>query len=143
MTEYLITFAGRRQKGVEGFAVRCMGRMFTRIRELAGNPRPAGGAVKFGKVPVTLTVDITPEVQAALVRQAAAHGRAVEVHAASLLEEAVHLPLAYPPQDQTARPKRQRPSGRKSLAQLFAESPFRGLDLDFQRDWDLGRDFEL
>jgi hypothetical protein len=92
---------------------------------------------------VTITVDITPEVQAALARQAAAHGRAVEVHAASLLEEAVHLPLAHPAQDQTARPKRQRPPGRKGLAQLFAESPFRGLDLDFQRDGDLGRDVEL
>jgi len=103
----------------------------------------AGAAVKFGKVAVTITVDITPEVQAALARQAAAHGRAVEVHAASLLEEAVHLPVTHPSQGQTARPKRQRAPGRKSLAQLFAESPFRGLDLDFQRDGDLGRDVEL
>jgi hypothetical protein len=92
---------------------------------------------------MTITVDITPKVQAALARQAAAHGRAVEVHAASLLEEAVHLPVARPPQDQTARSKRQRPPGRKSLAQLFAESPFRGFDLHFERDRDLGRDIEL
>ena len=92
---------------------------------------------------MTITVDITPEVQAALARQAAAHGRAVEVHAASLLEEAVHLPVTHPSQWQTARPKRQRAPGRKSLAQLFAESPFRGLDLDFQRDGDWGRDVEL
>ena len=90
---------------------------------------------------MTITVDITPEVQAALVRQAAAHGRAVEVHAASLLEKAVHLPQ-YPPQYQT-RQKRQRAPGRKSLAQLFAESPFRGLDLHFERDRDLGRDIDL
>jgi hypothetical protein len=41
---------------------------------------------------MTITVDITPEVQAELARQAAAHGRAVEAYAASLLEEAVHLP---------------------------------------------------
>jgi hypothetical protein len=92
---------------------------------------------------MTITVDITPEVQAELARQAAAHGRAVEVHAASLLEEAVHLPLARPAEDRAARPKRERPPGRKSLAQLFAESPFRGLDLDFERDLDLGRDIEL
>jgi hypothetical protein len=39
-----------------------------------------------------ITVDITPEVQAELARQAAAHGRAIEVYAASLLEEAAHLP---------------------------------------------------
>ena len=92
---------------------------------------------------MTITVDIRPEVQAELARQAATHGRAVEVHVASLLEEAVHLPVAHRPLDQTARPKGQRPPGRKSLAQLFAESPFRGLDLDFQRDRDLGRDIEL
>jgi hypothetical protein len=27
-----------------------------------------------------------------------------------------------------------RPAGRKSLSQLFAESPFKGLDLKFERD---------
>jgi hypothetical protein len=43
---------------------------------------------------MTLTVDIAPEVQAELSRQAAAHGRAVEVYAASLLEEAVRVPPA-------------------------------------------------
>ena len=41
---------------------------------------------------MTITVDIRPEVQAELARQAAAHGRPVEAYAASLLEEAVHLP---------------------------------------------------
>jgi hypothetical protein len=41
---------------------------------------------------MTITVDIRPEVQAELARRAAAQGRAVEVYAASLLEEAVHLP---------------------------------------------------
>jgi hypothetical protein len=92
---------------------------------------------------MTITVDVRPEVQAELVRQAAAHGRAVEVHAASLLEEAVHLPAMHTPQDQAAPPKGQRPPGRKSLAQLFAESPFKGLDLDFKRDGDLGRDIDL
>ena len=39
-----------------------------------------------------ITVDIRPEVQAELARQAAAHGRALEAHAASLLEEATHVP---------------------------------------------------
>ena len=43
---------------------------------------------------MTITVDIAPEVQAELARQAAAHGRAVEAYAASLLEEAVHLPAS-------------------------------------------------
>jgi hypothetical protein len=41
---------------------------------------------------MTIIVDVKPEVQAELARQAAAHGRAIEVHAANLLEEAIHLP---------------------------------------------------
>ncbi|MBZ5621279.1 MAG: hypothetical protein LAQ69_21505 [Acidobacteriia bacterium] len=41
---------------------------------------------------MTITVDITPEVEAELARQAAARGRAIEAYAASLLEEAAHLP---------------------------------------------------
>jgi hypothetical protein len=41
---------------------------------------------------VTITVDIRPEVQAELGRQAAVHGSATEAYAASVLEEAVNLP---------------------------------------------------
>ena len=41
---------------------------------------------------MTITLDIGPEVEAELARQAAAHGRAVEAYAASLLEQAVHQP---------------------------------------------------
>ena len=41
---------------------------------------------------MTITVDVKPEVQAELARQAAAQGRAIEAYAASLLEEAVHHP---------------------------------------------------
>jgi hypothetical protein len=41
---------------------------------------------------MTITVDIRPEVQAELAQQAAARGRAIEAYAASLLEEALHLP---------------------------------------------------
>jgi hypothetical protein len=39
---------------------------------------------------MTITVDIRPEVQAELARQASAQGRAVEAYAASLLEQAAH-----------------------------------------------------
>jgi hypothetical protein len=87
---------------------------------------------------MTITVDISPEVQAELARQAAAHGRALEAHAASLLEEAVHLPA-----DTTRPVRRKRPPGRKSLVELFAESPLRGLDLDFSRNKSTGRPVDL
>jgi hypothetical protein len=42
---------------------------------------------------MTITVDIKPEVQAELARQAAAHGRPIEAYVATLIEEAVHLPV--------------------------------------------------
>jgi hypothetical protein len=91
---------------------------------------------------MTITVDIRPEVQAAIARQAAARGVDVPAYVATLLEKAAQ-PEALEPQNQTDRPKRQRPPGRKSLAQLFAESPFKGLNLDFERDLDFGRDVDL
>jgi plasmid stability protein len=78
---------------------------------------------------VTITVEIRPEVQAELARQAAAHGRAIEAHAASLLEEAVRVPAAHP-----VPPA-------KDMVELFA--PLRGLNLNFERDRDPGRDIEL
>ncbi len=65
---------------------------------------------------MTITIDITPEVKAALARQAAAQGREVESYAASLLEQAVRpaaAPLTLPAKD---------------MVELFA--PLRGLNLD-------------
>jgi hypothetical protein len=73
---------------------------------------------------MTITVDISPEVEAELARKAAAHGVDVPAYVATLIEKAA----------QPIRPKYQRPEGRKSLAQLFAESPLAGLDLDFSRN---------
>lgn len=46
---------------------------------------------------MSITLDIRPEVEAELARQAAAQGRALEAYAARLLEEAVHLPAAAAP----------------------------------------------
>jgi len=45
---------------------------------------------------MTITVDIAPEVEAELARQAVAHGRAVEAYVASLLEGALRLPAGAP-----------------------------------------------
>jgi hypothetical protein len=41
---------------------------------------------------MSITIDITPEVEAELARQAAAQGRPIEAYVAHLLEEAAHLP---------------------------------------------------
>ena len=43
---------------------------------------------------MTITLDIRPEVQAELARQAAVYGRAFESHAVNILEEAVHEPVS-------------------------------------------------
>jgi len=42
---------------------------------------------------MTITVDLRPEVQAELARQAAARGSALEAYAANLLEDAARRPL--------------------------------------------------
>jgi hypothetical protein len=81
---------------------------------------------------MTITVDIKPEVQAELARQAAAQGRPVEAYAASLLEEAVHVPAAPAQAPQ-----------RKTLREVF--EAVRGLadDLDFSRNPSTGRPVDL
>ncbi len=81
---------------------------------------------------MTITVEIRPEVQAELAAQAAARGMGVAAYAATLLEQAARQ-ASPEPKDQAAPSKRQRLPGRKSLAELFAESPLKGLDLDFGR----------
>ena len=79
---------------------------------------------------MTITLDIKPEVRAELARQAAAQGQPLESYAAALLEEAMHLPTA-PVTDVSA----------KDMVELFA--PLRGLNIDFERDRDAGRDIQL
>ena len=85
---------------------------------------------------MTITVDISLEVEPELARKAAARGVDVPAYVATLIEQA-----ARP--EEVARPKYQRPPGRKSVAQLFAESPFAGLDIDFEQHPDTGRDLDL
>ena len=43
---------------------------------------------------MTITMQLGLELQAELARQAAAHGMGIDAYAASLLEEAAHLPSA-------------------------------------------------
>jgi hypothetical protein len=78
---------------------------------------------------VTITVDIRPEIQAELARQAASHGRAIEAYAASLLEEAINLPVGT--------------SRGRSLREVF--EAVRGLadDIDFSRNPSTGRSIDL
>lgn len=73
---------------------------------------------------MTITLNIRPEVQAELARQAAVQGRALEAVATALLEEAVHVPALAPANVNLTEPK--------SLFDLFA--PVRGLLTDEEID---------
>lgn len=77
---------------------------------------------------MTVKLDLKPELEAGLLAQAHARGLSLEAYLDQVLHDA-------------AAPKRL--AGRKSLAQLFADSPFKGLDLNFERDPDVGRPVKL
>lgn len=49
-----------------------------------------GDAPGLWKAAMAMNIDLKPEVEAELSRQAAAHGVELDAYAASLLEEAVH-----------------------------------------------------
>jgi hypothetical protein len=72
---------------------------------------------------MAITVELTPEIESALVEQAAALGMDVTQYATSLLERAAH-------------PK-------NDLVEFFRKSPLVGLELEFERDRDTGRDIDL
>jgi hypothetical protein len=80
---------------------------------------------------MTITLEIRPEIELELARQAAAHGLEVDAYAASLLEEAA----TSSPKPFAAKPRA------KNMVELF--EPIRGLNLDFERDRDPGRDIVL
>lgn len=80
---------------------------------------------------MTITLNIRPEVQDELARQAAEQGLGIGAYAVSLLEEAAQAASAKAPPRSAA----------KDMVELFA--PLRGLNLDFERDRDTGRDISL
>jgi hypothetical protein len=82
---------------------------------------------------MTITLDIGPEIEAELARQAAGHGLGIGAYAASRLEEAAHLG--------TSSVRLGAPAEAKDMVELFA--PLRGINIDFERDRDTGRDISL
>ena len=98
--------------------------------------------IERGVVVLTIEVEINPQTEARLAAQAAARSMDVSAYAAALLERAAHSP-ASEAADFAGFSAGPRPAGKKSLAQLFADSPFKGLDLDFERAADTGRNIAL
>jgi hypothetical protein len=83
-----------------------------------------------------VTLEIKKPELAALIEELKKSG-------ANLDEVLFDTLTARKPTTPEAPVKHRRPPGKKSLAQLFAESPFRGLDLDFERSHDTLRPVDL
>jgi hypothetical protein len=81
---------------------------------------------------MTITVDIRPEVQAELARQAAAQGQPVEVVAAALLEGVLNPISSQQPAAATAEPTQ--PERRTGQAIIDAFAEIRGLLTDEEID---------
>lgn len=87
---------------------------------------------------MTLTINLPDNLEAALRAQAHAHGLSEEGYVRSMLER--NLAASASDVSPAAGP------ARKNLAQLFAESPFKGLNLEFdesEEEKDFGRDITL
>jgi len=76
-----------------------------------------------------MKLELKPDIEAGLLAQGHARGLALEAYLDEVLTSAAAT--------------KQRLSSRKSLAQLFAESPLKGLDLRFERDSDPARPITL
>lgn len=91
---------------------------------------------------MNITLEISPQTQAELARQAAISGREVELLATSLLEQALHRS----PSEPTFSPEKERPFG-ISLVDAFAQARDMGLfedgGMDFSRDPSPGRPIDL
>ena len=81
---------------------------------------------------MTITLDIRPEVEAELARQAAAQGRAIEAVAAALLEGAVNPIATQQPAQASAGPTQPERRTGRALIDAFAE--IRGLLTDEEID---------
>ena len=90
-----------------------------------------------------MTIELRPD-QERIIREQLATGRYRSV------DDVLDTALSGLPHNTQSDPagrrdavRHERPAGKKSLVQLVAESPFKGLNLDFERDPDTGRAIEL
>ena len=79
---------------------------------------------------MTVTLELDPDIEEALQVQAQAQGVSITKY----VEQIVTREARHSTSDSVAP---------KSLVQFFRESPLVGLELDFERDRDMGRDICL
>jgi hypothetical protein len=82
-----------------------------------------------------MTIDLKPEQQQVV-------GRAIQAGLIETADDVVEVGVETIRQRLNARAKLSAPAA-KNLVELFANSPFAGLDMDFERDKDTGRNVEL
>ena len=80
---------------------------------------------------MTIKLELPPDVEAVLLAQSLTHGLPLETFVVVYVLRGAA---------EKSKPRQQE---RKSLAQLFAESPLKGLDLTFERNQDTGRPVSL
>ena len=84
---------------------------------------------------MTITLDFQPEIEQGLLAQAQARGVSLADYVKAIVEREVHVPEAHI----AGVPG---PEAR-NLVELFANSPFKGMNMEFERDRDYGREIDL
>ena len=83
---------------------------------------------------MTITFDLQPEFEEGLLAQAEARGVSITDYVKELVAREAHVLEA---------PVITHAPEAKNLVELFANSPFNGLNMEFERDRDYGREIEL
>jgi len=84
---------------------------------------------------MTITLDLQPEVEKDLLTQARARGVSLADFVKEIVAREARVPRVPGAGDSAPEAK--------NLVELFANSPFKGLDMKFERDKDYGRRIEL
>lgn len=79
---------------------------------------------------MSITLDLQPEIEQGLRSQAQARGVSLTDYVREIVER----------EASAATPA---PSDAKNLVELFENSPFKGLNMEFERDRDYGRETDL
>ena len=88
-----------------------------------------------GAIVMTITLDFQPDIEQGLLAQAQARGVSIADYVKEIVAREVHIPEA--PIEGVSAPEA------RNLVELFANSPFKGMNMEFERDRDYGREIEL
>lgn len=83
---------------------------------------------------MSITLDLEPDIERDLLAQAQAKGVPLTDYVHQIISRAVQTPPASQVHTELEA---------KNLLELFANSPFKGLNIDFPRDRDYGREVNL